>query len=303
MHNKAFPYILILGFFWGSNLVASRFGVGQFHPLLFISIRLLAATACFVLIILIAGQPITTDRKVWGYSMISGVLGIAIPMSFFFFALQFMSSGMASIFVTAAPALVAIAAHLFLPDEPLTRLKGLGVTLALGGSVFLALQGETGLASGGQLTFFGPTIILIGMLSDTGNVILVRKRMQGMDPFSVTAIRLLTGAIVTTLAVTLFVGFDFSQVTAAGWFTLAYATLLGAVAGQFLAFYITKQFGATAFSLTAFVIPVVATIMGVLFLDELITSGMLIGVILIGSGIYFINRKPASQAAILKPER
>ena len=34
MHTKAFPYIILLSLFWGTNIVASRFGVGEFDPYL-----------------------------------------------------------------------------------------------------------------------------------------------------------------------------------------------------------------------------------------------------------------------------
>ncbi|MCB0158950.1 MAG: DMT family transporter, partial [Caldilineaceae bacterium] len=71
---------------------------------------------------------------------------------------------------------------------------------------------------------------------------------------------------------------------------LGYASLVGALGGQFLAFYITRRFGATAFSLTSYLIPVVATVFGVLILGEIVTWGMVVGVVLIGSGVYLINR-------------
>lgn len=290
MLNRPFPFVLLLGFLWGTNLVASRFGVGEFHPLLFISIRLAGASLLFIPILYLTGRPLPRDRSIWLHAAISGILGIAIPMSFFFFALQFMSSGVASIFVTGSPALIAIAAHFFLPDEPLSRIKGIGVLLALAGSIFLAIRGESGLADVTRANPWGPIIILLGMCADVANTIFVRRRMQQMDPFAVTGIRLLSAAIATSIATVLFVEIDFSQVSQNGWLAVLYATVLGALAGQFLAFYITGRFGATAFSLTAYVIPLVATFFGVFLLDEIVTSGILIGVLLIGTGLYFINQ-------------
>ena len=47
MHTKAFPYIGLLSLFWGTNIVASRFGIGEFDPYLFIALRLAIATVAF----------------------------------------------------------------------------------------------------------------------------------------------------------------------------------------------------------------------------------------------------------------
>jgi drug/metabolite transporter (DMT)-like permease len=211
-------------------------------------------------------------------------------MTLFILSLQYQSAGMTSIFVTTAPAVMAVAAHLFLPDEKLTGTKAAGVLLALAGSLFLVLRGETGLAGVGQASVLGFLLIMIGLCSDVGNAIFVRRRMRSMDPTAVTGIRLLTGTLVT-LVVALFVGdFNLAAVTPAGYFSLLYAALIGALGGQFMAFYITRRFGATAFSLTAYLIPVVATTFGVLLLNEIVTWGMAVGVICIGGGIYLINR-------------
>ena len=84
-----------------------------------------------------------------------------------------------------------------------------------------------------------------------------------------------------------------SDVTAAGYASLAYAALIGALGGQFMSFYVTRRFGATAFSLNAYLIPVVATTFGVLILGEIVTWGMFVGMLLIGGGIYLINRPAA----------
>ena len=127
----------------------------------------------------------------------------------------------------------------------------------------------------------------------------VRRHMTHLDPIEVTGIRLFVGALIL-ITVALFLGdFSFVQVTAAGYFSLAYAALIGALAGQFTAFYIQRRFGATAFALTSYLIPVVATIFGVLLLGEIVTWAMLVGVVLIGGGIYLINRRVYEPQAVL----
>lgn len=299
MHTKAFPYIVLLGFLWGSNIVAGRFGISEFNPYFFLGLRLSIASLAFLAVFLLRNGRFPKEPTIWRHAMLSGVLGVAIPMSTFILSLQYHSSGVASIYVTTAPALIAIAAHYFLPDERLNWNKGFGVSLALAGSISLALLGESGLEGVSRANPLGAILIMTGLCTETVNTIFVRKRMTKMDPMQVTTIRLLTGAVCVTIFSLIVGEFTFEGVTPAGYFSLFYAAFVGAAAGQFMAFYITRRFGATAFSLVSYVVPVVATTVGVILLDEIVTSGMLFGVILIAGGIYLINRQ--TQPAIKQP--
>ena len=292
MHTKALPFVGLLSLFWGTNIVASRFGIDDFDPYVFIALRLSVATFFFVLVFLWQKRVWPTDPNLWGHAAFSGIIGVSIPMTLFILSLQYQSSGVTSIFVTTTPALMVVAAHLFLPDEKMTRNKVAGVILALSGSLFLVLRGESGLADVGKASSLGFVLIMIGLSSDVGNAIFVRRRMRDMDPVAVTGIRLMTGTMITLVLALLVGDFSLGDVTPIGYLSLVYAALVGALAGQFMAFYITRRFGATAFSLTAYLIPIVATTFGVLLLGEIVTWGMLIGVLFIGGGVYLINRTP-----------
>ena len=293
MQSKAYPYILLLSLFWGTNIVASRFGIGEFDPYLFIALRLAIATLFFVPILFISGRKWPTELNIWRHAVLSGILGVAVPMTSFILSLQYQSSGVASIFVTASPAIIVIMAHFFLPDEKMTRNKALGLVLALLGALFLVLRGESGLADVGRASPWGFLLVMMGLVSEAINTMFVRRRMKDMEPMTVTGIRLLTGATIVLIMALVIGDFSLAAVTPAGIFSLAYAALIGALAGQFTAFYIQRRFGATAFSLTAYLIPVVATTFGVLLLDEIVTWAMLVGIVLIGSGIYLISKRTA----------
>ncbi|MCA9930204.1 MAG: DMT family transporter, partial [Anaerolineales bacterium] len=89
----------------------------------------------------------------------------------------------------------------------------------------------------------------------------------------------------------LLVGFDLHAVTGQGYFALIYAALVGTFSGLLLAVYNIQRFGATAAAMTAYVIPIVAGLGGVLFLGERITAVMLVGMALIIGGIAILNQR------------
>jgi drug/metabolite transporter (DMT)-like permease len=292
MTAQALPFVILLGLLFGSTLIASRFAVGQFAPTTYIGLRLTIASLCHVVIYALASQRRwPSDKRVWRHSPVLGIFATAIPMTAIVTSLQFQSSGITAVLITVSPAITVLMAHFLLSDEPLTRRKSLGVVLALAGALLLTVQGETGLADGGRANPLGYFLVLLAMVSASASTIYARKYMRDLDSFDVASARMWVAALLVFPLSLLLVGLDLNQVTAEGYASLIYAALVGTFAGMMLAFYNIQRFGATASAVTAYVIPIVATIGGVLILDERITGVMLVGMALIVGGIALINQK------------
>ena len=291
MHTKAFPYIVLLGFLWGTNLVISRFGVGQLGGILFTGLRLAAGSLTFIAVITFTKRQWPREGNVWKHAMVIGVIGSALPMTAVLSSLQFQSAGVTALLITTTPAFVTLAAHFFLPDERLTLVKAIGVALALAGAMLVVLRGETGLPGVQQASPVGYLLAFTNVWLESATAIYIRRHMRGMDAFGVSSIRISTAALLVLPVGVLLQGDNVTAVTPLGILALCYAGFIAVFFGQFLAFYITQRFGATAFSLTAYIIPVVAAITGVILLDETITIWMLAGMSLVAMGIMLINRR------------
>ncbi len=213
-------------------------------------------------------------------------------------SLQFQSSGITAVLITTSPAITVLMAHFLLPDEPLTRQKGLGVGVAMAGAVLLAILGETGLPDVSKAAPVGYILVLAAMLFGSGAAIYARKYMRSFDTVDVNSVRMVSAAAVVLPVSLLLVGFDLSSVDTLGYMALIYASLVGTFAGLMLAFNNIQRFGATASAMSAYIIPIVATIGGVLLLNETITVGMLAGMALILGGVALINRSPLNSGDV-----
>ena len=299
MTTKALPYIVLLGFMYGSTLIASRFSVGQFEPVTYIGLRLtLAAIAHFTIYLVIRSRPWPTDKWLWIHALVMGVFGTAIPMTGMVMSLTHLSSGIVSILITTGPAITVLMANFLLDDERLTLRTSIGIGLALAGAILLTLRGETGLADGSAGSLVGYALVMGSMLLGSGGTIYARKYMKTFDSFDVASIRMFAAALLMIPLSLWVAGFDLSRVTPVGYSAMFYAAVMGTFGGTMLAFYNIKHFGATASSMTAYVVPVVANIGGILLLDEIFTRGMLFGTALIVLGIYIINRRQKEAVAI-----
>ncbi len=290
MSIKALPYIILLGFFFGSSLVASRFSVGQYDPTTYIGLRMVIASLISLVIYwLVAGRSLPRDLKLWKRASLLGVFGTAVPMTCVVASLQYQSSGVSSLLLTTAPALTVILAHFLLPDELLNWRRFVGVGLALGGAVLLAASGENGLPDIDEAVPTGYILVGIGMVFSSLMIIYARKYLRGYDAYDVASIRIFSAGMVMVPFSLLTVGFDMSAVTEAGVFGLLYAAIVGTFMGLMLSFYNIKRFGATSAVMATYVVPIVAGIGGVLALGEEITATMIFGMVVIISGIALLQ--------------
>jgi drug/metabolite transporter (DMT)-like permease len=265
----------------------------------YVSLRLLIASLCYVIIYALSSKRhIPRERKVWVHAPVLGVFSTAIPMTFIVSSLQYQSSGVTALLLTAGPAITVLMAHFALADERLTIRKSIGVALAVGGAALLTLLGESGLPNVTRANPVGYMLVIAAMVIASGMTVYARKYMRDLDWFAVGSVRMWTAAIVALPLSLVWVGFDLSEVKVQGGMALLYAALVGTFAGMLLAFYNVKRFGATAAALTANLIPIVAIIGGALFLGETITLGMIGGMVLILGGLGILNQKEEfSQSA------
>ncbi|MBK8986800.1 MAG: DMT family transporter [Chloroflexi bacterium] len=291
MTAQAIPYITLLGFLFGTTLIASRFGVDQFPPATFIGLRLTLAGLGFLAVYLLAGRrhPLPTDRRLLKHAAVMGIFGTAVPMLTIVSSLQYLSSGIASVLITTGPAVIVLLAHFTLPDESLNRRKAAGVALALSGAVLLAASGETGLTNNTQTNPLGYLLIFTAIILGNGMTVYARKYLSDYDSFDVSGVSMGVAALAVMPLSFVFLGLDFHAVTSGGFVALFWAALIGTFAGTLLTFYNLKRFGATASAMTAYIMPIVAGIGGVVVLHERVTAVMLAGMAIIILGIVVLQ--------------
>jgi drug/metabolite transporter (DMT)-like permease len=287
---KALPYIILLGFLFGTNMVAARFSLGQFDPNTFNSFRLIIVTICFVLIYAANPQKQwARDRRLWLNAGLWGIIGLAFPMTAFITSLKYLSSGVASLLVTLNAPATVLMAQVFLADEQLTKRKIIGILVAFSGAALILIRGESGLVEFGRADWRGYTLVGAGILGAAGGLIYARRFLQGSDNIDVVAIRMVASALVLIPYTFLMGGFDLSNIRTSGILVLIFAAIFSTLLTFLLEFYIVNRFGASSASQSSYVIPVVATTLGALLLGEQVTLTIILGMIAIFIGLRLLN--------------
>ena len=176
------------------------------------------------------------------------------------------------------------------PDEHSSRKQVLGIIISFSGAILLIALGENGLAEE-TASFLGFFLIIVAVVSGGLVDVYTRLHMTDCDAADLTMIRTITAAVIM-LPVAWFVdGFNLSGIAFSGWLGLLYATIAGTIMAFFLSLYNIQKFGVTTASTVTYIIPLFATVGGWLLLDEIVTSGMLIGMSLIIVGVWILNRR------------
>jgi drug/metabolite transporter (DMT)-like permease len=217
MRPKAIPYVVLLGFLWGSTLVVSRFSVGQYDPRTYISLRLLIAASAHLVVYAISGwiiaeRPWPRSRQLWGRASIFGIFGTAVSMTCIVSSLQYQSSGVTALLLTLGPVVTVVLAQFFLPDEPLNWQIGLGVVIAVCGASVLLLQGENGLAEFAEADWRGYAWALTGITSSAAASVYARRYLRSADSWDVASIRMFAAAAILSIITYFTVGYDLSNV-------------------------------------------------------------------------------------------
>jgi drug/metabolite transporter (DMT)-like permease len=218
-------------------------------------------------------------RADWAGTAMLGVVWLAFPLSMFPFAEQHVSSALTGMLNGATPLFAAAVASLIARHFPERGIL-IGLIVGFGGAVIMALP-----AIGGASSAFGVGLIVLALMSYGAAVNLARPLQQRNG-----AVPVVWRALGVALVLTAPLGLP--EVVKGEWsLRPALALLCLGAGGTAIATVLTAtaagRLGATKASATAFIIPVVALLLGVVVRGEHVTAVSLAGagICLLGAAI------------------
>jgi len=288
--SKARLYFLLslMLLFWSLNFTIGKVALREFPSLLLVGIRTTIA-GVFVLAIYFC-QP-DRERELWRLAdfrrlLALGLLGAILNQVFFVLGLARTSVAHAALVATLMPVMVLLLAA-FSGLERITLRKALGMTIAASGVVLIQLSKDQ--ASGA--TLLGDFLLFLSVL--TFATYTVKSKDITKRHSTLTAITIAyTGGALALAPMTLWTGwrFDFAGVSAAAWCGLIYMALFSAVIAYLIYYYALTYLPASRVSAVSYLQPVVATAFAVIMLGERISTLLIIGGILVLSGVYVTER-------------
>jgi len=289
LKNKKLVLIFLTSLAFGTSVVITRFAISEIPPLPLVGFRLLIASVAFLVTFGFLKEKLPTSKKERVDIALVGIVGSALPLLALTAALQFVSSGMLTVFISMSPLVTALGAHFWLPDEKLKTAKVVGLLLALSGVVFLIFTNTTGIPDV-KLDIRGPALALFAVGCIAFTTVYTRVRLRQVKPLVVSTWQTLAGFIAVAPFVFTLSRFDIAAVSWKGWLAVTYNGIVGSFLAFWLTFTIIKRFGATASVLPTYLMPAVAGVFGAVLLGEIISLPLAAAALVILFGVFLSSR-------------
>ena len=295
MSGRDWGLIAILAVIWGGSFLLIELGLTGFGPMTLVFLRMALAVPAMLVALRWLGLALPRDAKSWWQLTILGFFNVGFPMALFFWAQTRIDSALASILNATVPLWGVLFAHYFTMDERATPAKLIGVLTGFAG--IIVMIGPDALSGVGQ-DVTAQFACLVATACFAGAAVYARRLSTVMDPMTAATGQIVTAAIMLApLAVIME-----RPWTAVPPGSVAIAAALGlAVIATSLAyllfFRVIARAGASNAMLIALVIPPVAIVLGVMILDEALSSGQIAGMALILGGLLLIDGRVFARLA------
>jgi drug/metabolite transporter (DMT)-like permease len=218
------------------------------------------------------------------------LIGNVIPFLLIAWGIRHIPSGLSGILMAVMPLGVALLAHFFLSDEPLTWKKSAGFLLGFAGVVvLLGPQRIAGLGSHG-LAFWGEIAMIAAALCYSIQSIITR-RIKSKGSLEPAAAGLSIAAVFGLALALLGDPAGLSGATGKSLLALLVLGLLNTALATVAFFHLIRLAGAGFASMINYLIPVFAVLVGWLFLDERLAQAAFAGLALILAGIGIVQSR------------
>lgn len=279
--------LLVLCASWGIQQVSIKVANAGISPILQAGLRSVGATVLLALWMMIRGEKIfQRDGTLW-WGLAVGV-GFALEFMLFYWSLDYTHAARAVVFIYTMPFYTAVGAYFFIPSESLKPVQIAGLCLAFTGIV--AVFGES-LSLPSYRMLIGDLMALGAALFWGMCTVMVKaSRLSYIDPGKTLLYQLAVSALLLPFFSAAAGETGIGQVTPLIIACILYQIVWVAFITYLAWFWLIRNYPASRLAAFLFFTPLFGVAAGAVFLNEPITPPLLLALLLVGFGIYLVNR-------------
>jgi len=295
----AMSVLLLLCASWGLQQVAIKVASEAVPPFLQAGLRSLGATLLILLWMALRDIPVWQRDGSAGWGVLAGLL-FAGEFLLVFWGLEYTHASRAVIFLYFTPFVVAVGCHFFVDGERLDWRQLIGLLCAFTG-ILLAFGESLSLPSSRMLIGDG-MLVLAALFWGSTTVVIKASLLHTLSPSKVLLYQLAVSAVLL-LGAALAAGERLvGELTPLVIGSLLFQTVWVAFVTYLVWFWLIRHYPAGRLSSFTFLTPIFGVLAGHLLLDEPLTILLLGALLLVGSGIYLVNRPRGPAPAVAAAE-
>lgn len=290
-HDGALPasaaaLMVLLCAGWGAGQIAVKIGLGGISPIVQVGLRSAIAVPLLLAWCYWRGVPVWRQDGTLLAGLVAGAL-FAAEFWALYEALGRTTAARSTVLLFTSPFWTVIGLHLLLPDDRLTPRKVAGLMLAFGG-VLLTFADRLGAPADGSLA--GDLLALFaGICWGLTTVVIKATGLARIAPERTLLYQIGTALLLVPVGFALGERGVFAP-TPSVLGSLAFQGIVLAFASYAAWFWLVARHKASSLAPFLFLTPVFAAVLGALVLGEPVTATLAGAVVLVGAGIWVVNR-------------
>ena len=281
--------LILATVFWGGTFIAGRLLAQDMGPFSAAFLRFLVASLILGAVAMRTEQGFPAIRKEqWLWVTLLGLTGVFAYNILFFLGLKTVVAGRASLIVATNPIFITLLSALLFKDR-LTPLKGVGILVCVLGATVVISRGDPILILQGGVGW-GELFLLGCVGSWTAYSLLGKRAMRDLSPLTAVTWSCIIGCILLlppALAEGLLT--NLSGFSTVDWASIVYLGVFGTGLGFYWYYQGIKAIGTTRAGVFINLVPVSAVLMGVFILGEPLSPSLLVGALLVLTGLSLTN--------------
>jgi drug/metabolite transporter (DMT)-like permease len=284
--------LYLLAVLWGSGFLFVKLALRGLSPIQVVLGQLGFGAIVLLVVLAVRRRSLPHAPRIWVYLVGMAALANVAPYLLFSWSEQRISAGLAGALSGTTPLLTLVLAHAFGVGR-LTVARVFGLMLGLVGVVLLAApwhDGTRAVSLPGVLAALGAAVCF------AGSYVYARRLLTNRDtePLVLSAAQLTVGACLIGVAVP---WLGRQQVTLTSTVVLSVVALgvLSTGIAYVLNYRLIQDEGPTAASMTNYLTPVVAVLLGVAVVDERLSWNLIVGTAMVLLGVWIAERNLGSR--------
>lgn len=285
-------------FFWGSTYLAIRYGLNELPPFVIASTRFLISGSILLAVCAIRRVRMWPTLREFGLLAIIGVLMLGCGNSAVLWSELYLSTGLAALLVAGIPLFAALI-EMFLPNgEGLPSRGWIGIIIGFLGLAFLVSPSLRNSFHGDSRQIIATVIILTGAFCWTAGSIISRRSTMAISGFAAAGWQMLFGGIFNTGIMFASGGYRGSHWDVEAWSSIFYLVIFGSLTGYTAYIYLLNHVAVSKVTTYAYVNPVIAVILGAIFIHERFVMVEYIGMASILLAVFLVTSSKLKTGAL-----
>ena len=277
--------LTLLALIWASAFFNIKIATYSFGPVTIALLRVFFGAIPVLLLCFYKKIKVEAFSKDWYWFAIIGFINLVIPFFLISYGVKSVQSNLAAILMSTTPLSSTILGHYYTKNEKFNFTKTIGILIGFAGIVYLfsdnLLINES--------NFFSAILILVGSTCYVIGGVLTLKIKEKKNE-NVTG-SILIWAVIILIPLSFFIEKPWTyNPSIQSTISVIYLGLVSTGIAWLLRFKILVDNGLIFQSQVSYLIPIFGTILSYIFLKELITVKVLISLIAVVIGIYFVRR-------------